>query len=99
MSRTSAQTLNRSLSTILSAPRFCATQVTAQSPRTLSPVETRRTAAVLRSELLEPPGGIKAFNPWVGRKTGNAPCQVGLRRYELLKIASAGVYGDRCHSL
>src|SRR5262249_28755943 len=35
-----------------------------------------------------PQVALKNAIPWLGRKTGNAPCQIGLRRYELLKIAS-----------
>jgi len=35
-----------------------------------------------------PQVAVKNAIPWLGRKTGNAPCQIGLRRYQLLKIAS-----------
>ena len=35
-----------------------------------------------------PQVAVKNAIPWLGRKTGNAPCQIGLRKYQLLKIAS-----------
>ena len=35
-----------------------------------------------------PQVALKGAIPWLGRKTGNAPCQLGLRRYKLMKIAS-----------
>jgi dolichol-phosphate mannosyltransferase len=35
-----------------------------------------------------PQGALKNAIPWLGRKMGNAPCQIGLRRYKLMKMAS-----------
>ncbi len=35
-----------------------------------------------------PQVALKNGIPWLGRKLGNAPCQVGLRRYRLMKMAS-----------
>jgi dolichol-phosphate mannosyltransferase len=31
---------------------------------------------------------FKNLIPWIGRKTGNASCQIGLRKYKLMKMAS-----------
>jgi SAM-dependent methyltransferase len=31
---------------------------------------------------------LKNAAPWLGRKTGNAPCEIGLRKYDLMKMAS-----------
>ena len=35
-----------------------------------------------------PQVAFKNAIPWLGRKTGNAPCQIGLRKYRLMKMAS-----------
>lgn len=35
-----------------------------------------------------PQVGLKNAIPWLGRKLGNAPCQIGLRKYQLMKLAS-----------
>jgi dolichol-phosphate mannosyltransferase len=35
-----------------------------------------------------PQVALKNAIPWLGRKTGNASCQIGLRRYQLMKMAS-----------
>jgi dolichol-phosphate mannosyltransferase len=35
-----------------------------------------------------PQVALKGAIPWLGRKTGNAPCRLGLRRYKLMKMAS-----------
>jgi SAM-dependent methyltransferase len=35
-----------------------------------------------------PQVAMKNAIPWLGRKTGNAACQVGLRKYKLMKLAS-----------
>lgn len=35
-----------------------------------------------------PQVALKNAIPWLRRKTGNAPCQIGLRKYKLMKMAS-----------
>jgi dolichol-phosphate mannosyltransferase len=35
-----------------------------------------------------PQVALKNIFPWLGRKMGNASCQIGLRKYELMKMAS-----------
>ena len=35
-----------------------------------------------------PQVALKNAIPWLGRKTGNAPCQIGLRKFKLMKMAS-----------
>ena len=35
-----------------------------------------------------PQVGLKNTIPWLGRKMGNASCQIGLRKYHLMKLAS-----------
>lgn len=35
-----------------------------------------------------PQVGLKNAIPWLGRKLGNASCQIGLRKYHLMKLAS-----------
>jgi dolichol-phosphate mannosyltransferase len=35
-----------------------------------------------------PQVALKNAIPWLGRKTGNAPCQIGLRKFKLMKVAS-----------
>jgi SAM-dependent methyltransferase len=35
-----------------------------------------------------PQVALKNAIPWLGRRTGNAPCQIGLRKYKLMKMAS-----------
>jgi SAM-dependent methyltransferase len=35
-----------------------------------------------------PQVAVKNAVPWIGRKAGNAPCQVGLRKFKLMKMAS-----------
>jgi dolichol-phosphate mannosyltransferase len=41
-----------------------------------------------------PQVAIKNSMPWLARKTGNASCQVGLRKYRLMKMASRQGFTD-----
>jgi SAM-dependent methyltransferase len=41
-----------------------------------------------------PQVALKNAAPWIGKRMGNAPCQIGLRKYQLMKTASQQGFTD-----